>query len=585
MKIVVFQVFGLLRQGDGKVIIAASFEDKMQTVRLPVIETPEAVWDFMEILFEELRCECFYEREGAADGGGTPARVNGVKKRKSVEDDDDDDGSAKKVKLRSPPNSVAVADEIGRSNNGDEEGGGGAASSGSENGSLSRKRKKRRSKNRGSDGGATSRSIASSGSHHRHRHRDHHNHRHHHHHHHHHHRVHGEEQQPLSNGGHKAKRSKKKKKRSSFSSSSSSSSSAAAGSSSTKSSPTTTSSAPSAPLSSSSSSATAAPPPAATRPKLSKSRGRPPGAKNKVRRDKADPSSAAKNPPNVIVVKHHGSKQLSKASIGGSHPSTPSSWKAAAEGQSKGPKRLPIYHNAHKLYQEEQQLKGRRVGSDTADVSSSAAKTPLSPSSSSSWPPRDEYASVVQDEIYSAPPTLLPEVPLPAASYHQLHPSSTASPDRHHGKQPVFLQSPSQPPQVKLPTTMTTPATATTTTATTTAVPTVPCHQPLHSVVVASPQQPPQPQKPLPANPTEWTIDHVIGHLSHLDPSLGPHVEMFRSHEIDGNALLLLNEDMMMKYMDMKLGPALKITNIVNMLQGKKHVQLGSSSRGAPHLV
>ena len=55
------EVFGLLRQGDGKVIITASFEDKLQTVRLPKMEQPDQVWDFMEILFEELRCELFYE--------------------------------------------------------------------------------------------------------------------------------------------------------------------------------------------------------------------------------------------------------------------------------------------------------------------------------------------------------------------------------------------------------------------------------------------------------------------------------------------------------------------------------------------
>ena len=62
--------------------------------------------------------------------------------------------------------------------------------------------------------------------------------------------------------------------------------------------------------------------------------------------------------------------------------------------------------------------------------------------------------------------------------------------------------------------------------------------------------------------------------MSHLDPTLGPHVEMFRTHEIDGKALLLLTEEMMMKYMNMKLGPALKIFNIVNMLHGKKHQPL-----------
>jgi hypothetical protein len=45
------------------VIITATVEDKMQTVRLPLIEHEDAFWDFMEILFEELRCGMFYTRE------------------------------------------------------------------------------------------------------------------------------------------------------------------------------------------------------------------------------------------------------------------------------------------------------------------------------------------------------------------------------------------------------------------------------------------------------------------------------------------------------------------------------------------
>ena len=54
-------MYGLLRQGDGKIVLTACFEEKMQTVRLPTINTPEEAWDFLEILFEELRCECFFE--------------------------------------------------------------------------------------------------------------------------------------------------------------------------------------------------------------------------------------------------------------------------------------------------------------------------------------------------------------------------------------------------------------------------------------------------------------------------------------------------------------------------------------------
>ena len=78
----------------------------------------------------------------------------------------------------------------------------------------------------------------------------------------------------------------------------------------------------------------------------------------------------------------------------------------------------------------------------------------------------------------------------------------------------------------------------------------------------------------LPDDFNEWTIEQVIGHISLMDPSLEPWVEMFKEHEIDGKALSLLSSDQMMKYMQMKLGPALKISNIVDMIQGKKYTKL-----------
>ena len=88
---------------------------------------------------------------------------------------------------------------------------------------------------------------------------------------------------------------------------------------------------------------------------------------------------------------------------------------------------------------------------------------------------------------------------------------------------------------------------------------------------VPSPQPPVLKPEEVPKDPTLWTIDHVISYISDLDPTLSPHVELFRSQEIDGNALLLLTQEMMMKYMGMKLGPALKICNIINKLLGKKY--------------
>lgn len=74
--------------------------------------------------------------------------------------------------------------------------------------------------------------------------------------------------------------------------------------------------------------------------------------------------------------------------------------------------------------------------------------------------------------------------------------------------------------------------------------------------------------------PAEWTIEDVIHYIGITDPALGQHADLFRKHEIDGKALLLLNSDMMMKYMGLKLGPALKICNLVNRIKGRRHILL-----------
>lgn len=70
----------------------------------------------------------------------------------------------------------------------------------------------------------------------------------------------------------------------------------------------------------------------------------------------------------------------------------------------------------------------------------------------------------------------------------------------------------------------------------------------------------------------EWGIEEVIQFIESTDPCLGVHAELFRKHEIDGKALLLLNSDMMMKYMGLKLGPALKICNLVSRIKGRRHI-------------
>ncbi|XP_078187520.1 polycomb protein SCMH1 isoform X6 [Callithrix jacchus] len=71
-------------------------------------------------------------------------------------------------------------------------------------------------------------------------------------------------------------------------------------------------------------------------------------------------------------------------------------------------------------------------------------------------------------------------------------------------------------------------------------------------------------------DPSSWTVEDVMQFVRETDPQLGPHADLFRKHEIDGKALLLLRSDMMMKYMGLKLGPALKLSYHIDRLkQGK----------------
>ncbi|CAL8252188.1 unnamed protein product [Merluccius merluccius] len=85
--------------------------------------------------------------------------------------------------------------------------------------------------------------------------------------------------------------------------------------------------------------------------------------------------------------------------------------------------------------------------------------------------------------------------------------------------------------------------------------------------------QAPEREGPLGAgrSPSSWSIQEVMQFVREADPSaLAPHAELFRKHEIDGKALMLLRSDMVMKYMGLKLGPALKLCHHIERLrQGK----------------
>ncbi|XP_032264022.1 sex comb on midleg-like protein 4 [Phoca vitulina] len=78
-------------------------------------------------------------------------------------------------------------------------------------------------------------------------------------------------------------------------------------------------------------------------------------------------------------------------------------------------------------------------------------------------------------------------------------------------------------------------------------------------------------RRPRSRNPCTWTVEDVVWFVKDADPqALGPHVELFRKHEIDGNALLLLKSDMIMKYLGLKLGPALKLCYHIDKLKQAK---------------
>ncbi|KAG8508844.1 Sex comb on midleg-like protein 1, partial [Galemys pyrenaicus] len=75
-----------------------------------------------------------------------------------------------------------------------------------------------------------------------------------------------------------------------------------------------------------------------------------------------------------------------------------------------------------------------------------------------------------------------------------------------------------------------------------------------------------------PEDPSTWTVDEVIKFLKHTDhQTLAPVADLFREHDIDGKALLLLKSDMMMKYMGMKLGTAVKLNHYIEKLKSEKY--------------
>jgi hypothetical protein len=70
------------------------------------------------------------------------------------------------------------------------------------------------------------------------------------------------------------------------------------------------------------------------------------------------------------------------------------------------------------------------------------------------------------------------------------------------------------------------------------------------------------------ANPESWTVNDVVSYIRSTSDcqELAP---VFKKHEIDGSALLLLDRDALVQFMDVKVGPTLKLLRHVNELKRK----------------
>lgn len=75
----------------------------------------------------------------------------------------------------------------------------------------------------------------------------------------------------------------------------------------------------------------------------------------------------------------------------------------------------------------------------------------------------------------------------------------------------------------------------------------------------------------LPDDPVNWSVEDVILFLNHTDPKISdPLNRLLRKHEIDGKALLLLDSEVVMKHMGLKLGPSLKLCHYIEKLKDEK---------------
>lgn len=68
------------------------------------------------------------------------------------------------------------------------------------------------------------------------------------------------------------------------------------------------------------------------------------------------------------------------------------------------------------------------------------------------------------------------------------------------------------------------------------------------------------------ADPREWTEEDVMDFVSSL-PSFKENSKLFKEHNIDGESFLMLSQRDLVDILNIKLGPAIKLYNIIVLLR------------------
>jgi len=71
-------------------------------------------------------------------------------------------------------------------------------------------------------------------------------------------------------------------------------------------------------------------------------------------------------------------------------------------------------------------------------------------------------------------------------------------------------------------------------------------------------------------NPCEWSVAQTLSSILRMDPSItSEDIKALRSHKIDGSALIQLNFHDLVTYCQIKVGPAIKLSNLTKTLKAK----------------